>query len=206
MPQNLIGVVDYGINNVGSVVNSLKDLELAVTVVNNPNDLKKVQKIILPGVGAYATAMDYLRKTGIFDQLNEEVLINQKPFLGICLGMQLIFAKSYEFGATSGFGWIDGEVLAFPTVAPSVPHIGWNEVVKTKRDSILLSDFDDHANTYFVHSFAVFDTSKAWSIGVTNHGMNFASVVEFENIFATQFHPEKSQGAGAILLKNFGML
>ena len=93
MPQNLIGVVDYGINNVGSVVNSLKDLELAVTVVNNPNDLKKVQKIILPGVGAYATAMDYLRKTGIFDQLNEEVLINQKPFLGICLGMQLILRK-----------------------------------------------------------------------------------------------------------------
>ena len=94
MPQNLIGVVDYGINNVGSVVNSLRDLELPVTVVNNPNDLKKVRKIILPGVGAYATAVDYLHKTGVFDQLNEEVLIHQKPFLGICLGMQLILREA----------------------------------------------------------------------------------------------------------------
>ena len=117
-------------------------------------------------------------------------------------------------------------MVVFPAVAPSVPHIGWNEVIKTKYDSVLLSNFEDKANAYFVHSFAVFDTSKEWSVGVSNHGLDFTSVVEFENIFATQLRKisptpnsckliqcsiksisaEKSQGAGAILLKNFGML
>lgn len=206
MPKTSIGIVDYGLNNLRSVVNSLNDLNLKIEVLNNPSDFEKVGKIILPGVGSFPNAINNLRKNGLIDALNEHIIYQQKLFLGICLGMQLIFSKSHEFGLTNGLGWIDAEVSSLGNLAPSIPHIGWNDVQIENRESLLLAGLTNHSDAYFVHSFAVLDVHQEWSVGTTEHGCRFTSVVEFNNIMGSQFHPEKSQFMGAQILKNFGNL
>ncbi len=197
-----IGIIDYGMGNVGSVYNALLHLGADATIVDNSEKLALCDKLILPGVGAFGDAMNKLQSSGFAATLRETVLVRQTPFLGICLGLQLICTSSEEFGFHRGLGWVDAKVLRFPAhLDVAVPHMGWNEV-NTKQSSPLLEGCNG-ADFYFVHSYFAQCTNPAEVAGETDYGLPFASVLARDNIYAVQFHPEKSQEAGLRLLRNF---
>lgn len=203
---NMIAIIDYGVGNLSSVSNALKSIGVEAEITNDLAKIRAADKIILPGVGAFRAGMENLRKLKLVDILQEEVIIKKKPFLGICLGMQLIFTKSYEDGETAGLDWIKGEVICFDVEKQGlrVPHIGWNEV-KCDTNSLLFKGGPEIQHFYFVHSFYPVPEEKI-SIGICNYGVNFTAVLQKENIFATQFHPEKSQHEGLEILRRFAML
>ncbi|SMO48301.1 glutamine amidotransferase [Balnearium lithotrophicum] len=198
----MIAVVDYEMGNLRSVSKALEHIGATVKVTSNPGDLKDARGIVLPGVGAFRDAVSNLKKLCLWEPIVEEIR-NGKPFLGICLGLQLLFEKSYEFGETEGLGIIKGEVVRFELPKDyKIPHMGWNQIYK-KKESKLLEGIREGEFFYFVHSYYVKPSSKSVVLTETDYGIYFTSSIEFENVFATQFHPEKSQKVGLKLLENF---
>ncbi|TCK05319.1 imidazole glycerol phosphate synthase subunit HisH [Phorcysia thermohydrogeniphila] len=198
----MIVVIDYGMGNLRSVSKALEFVGAEVVVTDDPKKLKRASGLVLPGVGAFRDAVRNLKERGLWEGIVEEVE-KGKPLLGICLGLQLLFEKSYEFGETEGFGFIEGEVVRFELPKEfKIPHMGWNQVY-VKKESELLKGIREGEFFYFVHSYYVKPRSESVKLTETDYGIYFTSAVEKDNIFATQFHPEKSQKAGLKLLKNF---
>lgn len=206
MSERLV-IVDYGMGNLRSVQKAFERIGKNAIVTSAPSDLDSAFKIILPGVGAFQDAMDELDKRGLIEPLIKNIK-SGKPFLGICLGMQLLFFKSFEDGEHKGLGLISGDVIRFNNDTYlerrlKIPHIGWNRVKFTKHDVPLFKNIPDESYMYFVHSYYVCPEDRRIVIGETEYGASFPSVVWKDNILATQFHPEKSQKTGLDLLRNF---
>lgn len=199
-----VGLVDCGIANLGSMVRILSELVNEVKIVSDPNDLAKVDKIILPGVGAFPTAMRRLAEFKLIDSIRELVSVNKVPLLGVCLGMQLLSTTGYEFEQTDGLGLIPGSVKRFVDSGKEfrIPHVGWNSVV-VDQPSPLIDGIRDLTDFYFVHSYVYELIDESHQIGHCSHGVNFPAIISLENIYGTQFHPEKSSIAGFRLIKNF---
>ena len=203
-----ITIVDYGSGNVLSAQKSFikiakdNNIEANVIISKNLSDIKTSSHIVLPGQGAFQTCMNGLKKTqGLIDELNEFVLINKRPFLGICVGMQMLAQTSEENGIHEGLGWIDGIIKQLPGDKLKLPHMGWNEVIpKNSKYNNLISTRDDY---YFVHSYYFDCADKDNILAETSYGTNFTSIVGKENIYGVQFHPEKSSSQGLNLLKEF---
>ncbi len=200
----MIAIIDYGLGNLTSVKNALDFLGTESEITNNISKIEKADKIILPGVGAFGYGMENLKKLGLIEVLHKEVIVNKKPFLGICLGMQLICKKSYEEGEFEGLAWIDAEVIRFNSESEKllVPHVGWNEVVCNLASPILIGG-NREQTFYFVHSYYPDVKDKNLVVGWCDYGVKFAAVLQKENIFAVQFHPEKSQTEGLEILRKF---
>ncbi|MCS7308046.1 MAG: imidazole glycerol phosphate synthase subunit HisH [Aquificaceae bacterium] len=197
--MNLV-LIDYGMGNLRSVSKALERVGFRVKITSEAEEVKKADAIVLPGVGAFRDAMENLRRFGLLKEILRHVE-KGKPYLGICLGLQLLFEKSYEFGESEGLGVLEGEVMLLPTTV-KVPHIGWNQLWKNKP-SDLLEGLRDGEYFYFVHSYHAVPKREDVILTKTDYGINFVSSVEYQNIFAVQFHPEKSQKAGLKLLENF---
>ena len=195
--------MDYGLGNRTSVVGAVNRLGYEATVSSDPVILAAAEKLILPGVGAFGDGMRKLNERHLVEALTELVLGAGKPILGICLGCQLIAAASSEFGEHAGLGWIDAEVVKLAPEDPAlrIPHVGWNEL-RQLRSSILFEDIPEDALFYYVHSYRIQGASD-YVIGESDYGSPFPAVIEKDNIYATQFHPEKSQQHGLKLLDNF---
>ncbi|MBI5045421.1 MAG: imidazole glycerol phosphate synthase subunit HisH [Candidatus Niyogibacteria bacterium] len=197
-----ICILDYGAGNIQSVYNILLAITPDVTVSNKLNDIKLATHIILPGVGAFGVAMDKIRNKIPLAILEDEIFQNKKPFLGICVGMQVLATKGYEFGEHEGLGWIPGSVKKVNADSLPLPHVGWNNI-NILRESPLLKGLDDKQDFYFVHSYKLVADNESDIVAKTQYGENFNSIVSRDNIFGVQFHPEKSQKAGRLLLENF---
>ena len=194
-------LLDYGSGNVKSVFNLINYLRSEIVVSNDEKDIESCTHLILPGVGSFGTAMDKIKKEIPISFLEQEVVIKKKPFLGICVGLQVLFQKGYEFGEHDGLGWLDGIVEKLDAANNPLPHIGWNNIKEEKR-SVLFRGLGKINDFYFVHSFAV-KTDAPLVISTTFYGNKFCSAIQKDNIFGVQFHPEKSQKAGIMLMKNF---
>ncbi len=194
-----IGIIDYGRGNIRSVEKAFKEIGDKAVLVSRSADVKACDAIILPGVGAFKDCMENLLRLNLVDALYD-IFESRVPFLGICLGMQILFSRSYEFGEHKGLGVIKGEVIRFESNV-KIPHMGWNEVNKIK-DSPLLKDIPDGTYFYFDHSYYVLPDEDV-TITITPYNKKFCSAIQKDNIFATQFHPEKSQKWGLQLLRNF---
>lgn len=199
----MIGIIDYNMGNLASVYNACHLLDAKASFVKDPQDLKKFDRIILPGVGAFGDAMEHLNETGMKEAIYEFAKTG-KPMIGICLGMQLLFESSEEFGQHEGLGLIDGKVVKFDKSKmhedTKIPHMGWN-VIKTNDEHTLFEGLEN-PYLYFVHSYhAVTDEKNV--IGKTEYGYDFVSAVHKENIYGFQPHPEKSHDNGLKILKNF---
>ncbi|TWT96273.1 imidazole glycerol phosphate synthase subunit HisH [Neorhodopirellula pilleata] len=201
----MIGIIDYGLGNLASIRNMLKRLEIESVISSEANVLARADKLILPGVGAFDSGMANLTSSGLIDSLNEMVLQDKKPILGICLGVQLLTEGSDE-GRLPGLGWIKGRTIAFDRsrLSPTerVPNMGWRYVDAT-RDSSLSQNLEIDSRFYFVHSFHLDCYNKHDVIFTATHGYSFAVGVEHENISGVQFHPEKSHKFGMALLKSW---
>ena len=196
-----ICILDYGSGNVKSVFNILRFLNFNVKISNNKVDIKDSSHIILPGVGAFETSMKKIQENIPIDIL-ETTVKQGKPFLGICVGMQVLANIGYEFGEHQGLGWINGKIIKHNSIDFTLPHIGWNSI-EIVNDSPLLYDIKDKEDFYFVHSFKYELENNNNLISKTNYGDFFPSIIQKENIFGVQFHPEKSQDAGQTLFNNF---
>jgi glutamine amidotransferase len=201
----VISVLDYGMGNIGSILNMLKWIGVESEVCDDLPSLKNVQKLVLPGVGAFDHAMSRIRELGMFDMLNQKALVEEIPILGICLGMQLMTRGSEE-GEMEGFGWIPAEAQRFTESSSlKIPHMGWN-VVNSNKESELTLGFEAETRFYFVHSYAVFSDNPNTCILETSYGVDFDSAIQKGQIFGVQFHPEKSHRFGAKLFRNFANL
>ena len=189
--------------NLRSVQKAFEKIGSTVVITNNHKDIQCADKIVLPGVGAFKDGMKHLKELGLIELLNEEIIVKKKPFLGICLGMQLIAKESQENGKTEGLSWIDAKVVKFKFKEKKlkIPHVGWNEVCY-KNKNILFNGISEKSDFYFVHSY-YFSTEENVVISTTDYGSDFVSSIQKDNIFAVQFHPEKSQRVGLKLLENF---
>jgi glutamine amidotransferase len=204
----MIAIVNYNMGNLGSVVNAFEKIGADVKIESNPERLKEYSKLILPGVGAFGDAMEHLSSCGL-DVAIKEFASSGKYIMGTCLGMQLLFNSSEEFGLSRGLGLIDGKVVAFnkdkfDNKELKVPHMGWNEMFTQKSDKIFNSLPKDFYQ-YFVHSYHV-ECDDAYAIGKTLYGYEFVSAVNKENIYGFQPHPEKSHDNGLKILQNFANL
>jgi imidazole glycerol-phosphate synthase subunit HisH len=199
----MIAIVDYGLSNLKSVAAAVEKVGFEGVVTGRAGELQKADKLILPGVGAFGDGMRNLRERGLVDILQTLVLKDKKPILGICLGAQLLCRESFEFGHHQGLGWINASVKRLePGGDLRVPHVGWN-AVKTVQPSPLFDEVPDETLFYFVHSFHMECADRDAIVGECEYGTSFAAAVQQGNIYATQFHPEKSQMYGLKLLKNF---
>jgi glutamine amidotransferase len=196
-----IGIVDYGRGNLRSVFKALQFLDFEVLLVREPRQLRDCGKIILPGVGAFGDGMHQLEQLGFREILVERIKASV-PFLGICLGLQLLFESSEESPGIGGLSIFKGRVPRFQQIL-KVPHMGWNQVVFA-REHALTQDIPQNSYFYFVHSYFVKPESEALVFGKTNYGDAFTSCVQKDNVCAVQFHPEKSQKLGLQFLKNWG--
>lgn len=191
--------------NLRSVQKAFEKVGCDAVITNNHEIIKNASKIVLPGVGAFKDGMKNLEELGLIDILNEEVLKSKKPFLGICLGMQLVAKKSHENGETNGLGWVDAEVVKFDFTdydkKLKIPHVGWNNV-NYKNNNVLFEGIANKSDFYFVHSYH-FQTNEDIVTSTTDYGFDFVSSVNKNNIYAFQFHPEKSQIVGLKLIENF---
>ncbi len=203
----MIGIIDNNMGNLQSVVNALDFLNIKNKVIILPEEVIGFKKIIFPGVGAFPQAMKNLERTGMKQTLTEYVQNKQGLLLGICLGMQLLYESSDEHGNHQGLGFIRGHVKYFGDQVKDlvIPHVGWNSV-KKQNGSKLLSTIADDSDFYFVHSFYCQAESTDVVAGTTEYGIRFDSVVEKDNVFGCQFHPEKSQKVGLNLFRNFETL
>ena len=207
----MIGIVDYNMGNLASVINAFESVGADIKVESDPSKLKNYDKLILPGVGAFADAMEHLKSNGM-DKAVKAYAKSGKPLLGICLGMQLLFESSEEFGTSQGLGLIEGKVVAFDEskfdTKLKVPHMGWNElfvqntVGTSPRACPLFAGLKDEFYLYFVHSFHAVCDDK-YAIGKTYYGYEFVSAVNKNNIYGIQPHPEKSHENGLKIIENF---
>ena len=195
-------ILDYGSGNVKSVFNLLSSLIDDVVVSNEPMMIANASHIIMPGVGAFGSAMRKIKETLPLDTLEQEILTKKKPFLGICVGMQVMASIGVEFGEHSGLGWIEGRVDKMEIKGLPLPHVGWNNVI-SKKESPLLEGLGNDPDFYFVHSYAFNVKNSESLLASTIYGEEFCSVIQHENLFGVQFHPEKSQRTGIKLMKNF---
>ena len=199
----MIGVIDYGAGNLRSVCNSLKKLSVDCHVVKAPSDLNKIETMIFPGVGSFGDSSDQLKKQSLFEPIREWI-INDRPFLGICIGFQMLFDSSEESPGSEGLGIIPGKVIKFSEQKKlKVPHMGWNEVQIKNLNDPVWQKIDDLTHFYFVHSYFPKPDNPEVSSSTTGYGVDFTSSIRFGNIFGTQFHPEKSQKSGLRLIENF---
>ena len=195
-------IIDYGMGNLKSVFNALVFLGYKATIGHRIEQIRKADGYILPGVGAFAEAMESLQKLDIIESLRPQVLQNKKPFLGICLGLQLLAKSSEEKGYHSGFGWIPGCVRKVDIDDQlRLPHVGWNEV-KFNDNAVLFKNLKQESSFYFDHSYQLCCESDLIT-GFCDYGEKIIASIQKGNIFATQFHPEKSQVNGLKLLRNF---
>jgi len=200
----MIAIIDYGMGNIGSIQNMLKKIGAPVTITHDPATISAAEKIILPGVGAFDTAIENLNKAGLIPLLNDLALERHRPILGICLGMQLMTKRSDE-GALPGLGWLDAETVRFPNDSLRVPHMGWN-TVRIRGEPSIFKDMGEEPRFYFVHSYHLVCKDEGDVLATTHYGYDFVSSVRKGNIYGTQFHPEKSHRFGMRLLKNFSEL
>jgi len=199
-----IVIVDYGTGNLNSLDKVLRRVGARSEVSSSPDVISGADKIILPGVGHFGTAMSSLGRFDLIAKLHELVLVKHRPVLGICLGMELM-AKESEEAVGTGLGWLDAQTVRLDVPAGGrykVPHMGWNQI-SIKKNSRLMSGLPEGAEFYFAHSYNVQLCDRSDLLSETQYGTNFPSSVEKDNIFGVQFHPEKSHDAGAQLLKNF---
>ena len=197
-------IIDYGVGNLASVSAAVDKVGYDCVVTSDPDAIKAADKLILPGVGAFGDGMKSLIDRGLVDVLNTTVLDARVPVLGICLGFELITNGSNEFGEHEGLGWIDADVVRMTPDDETLrlPHVGWNELYQTKP-SPLFDDIEDETLFYYVHSYQLVPRTRDIVIGECDYGGRFVSAVQQDNIFAVQFHPEKSQLGGLALIKNF---
>lgn len=202
-PSSLV-IIDYGMGNLHSVVKRVRRLGADWTIASEPDAILKADKLILPGVGHFGKAMENLATLNLIPALNEAVLSQKTPILGICLGMQLMTRRSEE-GHRDGLGWFDAEVLRFDvknSLQFKVPHIGWNQIRK-KKDSLLDVGVEDGAEFYFVHSYFVKCSDQTDALHETTYEETFTSAIQKDNLYGVQYHPEKSHDVGFKLLENF---
>lgn len=197
----MIAIIDYGMGNLRSVQKGFERVGVEVKIVRDPEEADRADGVVLPGVGAFADAMENLKRTGM-DAAVKKAAGEGRPLLGICLGLQLMFDASEEWGHSDGLGIFPGMVRRLPE-GLKVPHMGWNQV-RFRGDSPLFEGVPDNSAFYFVHSYYVDPDEDAIKTGVTDYGIEFASAVGLKNIFAIQFHPEKSSALGLRILRNFG--
>ncbi len=197
----MITIVDYGMGNIHSVVKAVELYTDQVRVSNDPTHILDSKGIIMPGDGAFGQAMENLKKNGWVEPL-KEYIIKDKLFLGICLGYQLLFSSSEEFGNYKGFDIIPGKIKKFDNSNMKVPHMGWN-TVKLKGKSKFLNDIDTDSYFYFIHTYYSIVNDHDWIIGESEYGKDFTCIVGKNNLIATQFHPEKSHNAGLKIIENF---
>ncbi len=203
----MLTIIDYGMGNLGSILNMLKRLGFNAEISSQVEVIRNAEKLILPGVGAFDKAMTNLEKCGFIPILNERVVEERIPLLGICLGMQLLTKRSEE-GQLNGLGWIDAITVRFDFHLDQkmrVPHMGWNTLT-VKQNSCLFKEMHESPRFYFVHSFYVKCKSPKSVLATTNYGIEFASGIIQNNIYGLQFHPEKSHKFGMQVLKNFAEL
>ena len=198
----MIAIVDYGAGNIFSVKNAMDYLGLPAELTSKADDIRNADGIILPGVGAFPWAMSMLTKSGLVEVIKEEAV--KKPFLGICLGMQLIFSKGYEFEETDGLGLIDGQVRLMTPQGLSIPHIGLNRLEKN-RECALLNGLGDDEYVYFVHSYAA-ECADEDVAAYCEYGNRVTALVNRGTVYGAQFHPEKSGKTGLKILSNFAEL
>src|SRR5216683_1311397 len=200
-----IVIVDYGMGNLRSVQKALEKVGQPAIISSDPNRIADAAKVVLPGVGAFRDAIARLHDAGMVEPLVSHIR-GGKPFLGICLGLQLLFSKSYEDGEHAGLGLFAGEVVRFPDVPGlKVPHMGWNQL-HVRRPAPILSELPDEAAVYFVHSYYAVPKDANIIATETDYPNPFTSMIWQDNVFATQFHPEKSQSVGLGILRNFALI
>jgi glutamine amidotransferase len=203
----MITIVDYGVGNLGSVQNMLKKIEIENQITSDVDVISSAEKLILPGVGAFQTAMTCLQDKGFIEALTRKALVDKTPILGICLGMQLMTNSSEEGPGGKGLQWIDAETIRFQFSEKTfkVPHKGWN-LVKTSKPSFFDDENKDEVKFYFDHSYYVKLKNAHDELFTTSYGLDFTSGLQKENIFGVQFHPEKSHRYGMSLLSKFAAL
>ncbi|MAV61947.1 MAG: imidazole glycerol phosphate synthase subunit HisH [Candidatus Pelagibacter sp.] len=203
-----VTIVDYNSGNISSVINSLREVakdKVNIEVTSDLNKIKSSHKIVLPGQGSFKTCVDALNNIdGLVDTLNEFVINNKKPLLGICVGLQMFADIGYEETETKGLGWISGKVSKINNQNGKykLPHIGWNQI-DILKDSKIFKDIENNSHMYFVHSYEFIPADKSVICATTDYASNIVCAVEKENIFGTQFHPEKSDKLGLRIIDNF---
>ncbi|OFX73828.1 MAG: imidazole glycerol phosphate synthase, glutamine amidotransferase subunit [Bacteroidetes bacterium GWE2_29_8] len=200
----MVVIIDYGLGNLNSLGNSInKAGGFEYVITNDLNTIKNADKLILAGVGAFGKAMDNIKNLNLLDTLNKKVLVDKTPIIGICLGMQLLSSFSEE-GNCDGLNWIKGNTIKFVFDSDTyrIPNVGWNTVIKEKQNK-LFTNISDESTFYFTHSYHFEPQNKENILGSTQYGIKFASIVNHENIYGVQFHPEKSHKQGLELLSNF---
>ena len=205
----MISIVDYGMGNIKSMESAFTYLRVPCRVVNTPAEILNSEKLVLPGVGAFAKAMANIIALGLLEPLNAIALVERRPVLGVCLGMQLLADLGEEDGLTKGLGWVPGTVRRLKVEQGlKVPHVGFNTISYPQRSarSVLFEGLTEHPDFYFVHSYVLHATDDCQVTSFASYGSPFTSSVCSGNIFGTQFHPEKSQGNGLRLLYNFARL
>lgn len=200
-------IIDYGMGNLKSVAKALTRIGAPYIISNKPSDLQQATHAILPGVGAFDQGIENLHALGLYTAIKAHAVEHNKPLLGICLGMQLLFSESEEGTPTPGLGLIQGQVRKFTPKEGTykVPHIGWNEIERGKQDIRILEGIADGTNFYFIHSYYA-TTQEQLARAITTYDHPFISAVQKGNIFGTQFHPEKSQKKGLQILRNFASI
>ena len=197
----MITVVDYGVGNLHSVAKALEKVGARTRVTSDWKDVEKSDGVVLPGVGAFKDSMDAMNRSDLAGAITAYIA-SGKPFLGVCVGLQMLFAESEEFGISKGLGIFPGRVVRF-NQGQKVPHMGWNRIKISKLDNPLLKGVEDGAYLYFVHSFYVVPEIPSLTAATCDYGTEFTCMVWEKNIFGTQFHPEKSQTVGLKIYENF---
>ncbi len=201
----MIAIIDYGAGNLQSVKKAFDFIGAESVITDNPETINACDKILLPGVGSFGDAMDSMNKKGLIETVKQNAL-SGKPFLGICLGLQLLFEESEESPGIEGLGIFKGKIKKFsPDMGLKIPHIGWNSLEIKQKDT-LFKDIPENSYVYFVHSYYLHAEDENEIATVTNYGIDFHSAVGKNNIFATQFHPEKSGDVGLQILRNFASM
>jgi imidazole glycerol-phosphate synthase subunit HisH len=202
----MIAIIDYGMGNLQSVQKAFLKLGVDADIITEPRKINAASHVVLPGVGAFGDAIKGLEQAGFVEPIIAAIQ-SGKPFLGICLGLQMLFTESNEGGRFLGLNIIPGREDRFPTIAGlKVPQIGWNQIKQTKPDNPLLANIPDNAYVYFVHSYYVIPDNPKVIASTTDYGISFTSMIWQDNLFATQFHPEKSQKIGLQILANFAKI
>lgn len=200
----MIAIVDYGMGNVRSLVNAFEYIGEDAVITRDQTELREADRIVLPGVGAFGDAASAIRKLGLEQLLTELALVEKKPILGICLGMQLFANSSVEHGYHKGLGWLDAEIANIHVARPlKVPHVGWNNITFPKGDWLFKGLPENQANFYFVHSFHMVCHNPDDLLATVDYGQPLTAIARKDNLLAIQFHPEKSQDNGLILLQNW---